>query len=152
MADGGELAAMVDAEEKRVEDELQAEEQEQADAAENERAMQLARKADYHLHRFYEIIGVPFPENGQQCPTCQMGILEIVPVADSRVSRCEFCGGIGVTLTGSLVPGNETRTCSDCNGAGYKGEAAEIAAVPPVAETPQIPVIPYTPVEAAQVS
>ena len=38
---------------------------------------------------------------------------------DAEVSECPTCKGKGKTLTGSKVPGSETRVCSKCRGCGF---------------------------------
>jgi len=39
--------------------------------------------------------------------------------ADPEAELCDVCAGHGNTLTGSLVPGNQTKMCGKCNGKGW---------------------------------
>lgn len=151
MADGAELAAMVDAEEARVIEEEGAEAEAQAQAEEQHAQEQHAQRVMYHLGRFLELTGRELPENGVTCPTCGLGIVDVEMRNDPEAERCEQCNGLGRTLTGSLVPGNADRVCPGCNGQGYRATAV-VPAQPPLApDAPQIPVIPYTPVPTAAV-
>lgn len=51
--------------------------------------------------------------------------LSMTPPTELRKSRlnekCENCDGLGELLTGSRVPAWETKTCDECNGAGFTG-------------------------------
>lgn len=90
-------------------------------------------------HRAY--LGAVFEHFGPEapvhpCPTCQTrGYVEVAMQPDPEVERCDACGGLGLTATGSLVDGNVTRPCVKCHGAGFAAKIGQQQALPiPTAE------------------
>lgn len=151
MADGRDLAEMVDAEEARVEAELAAEQEAAQLTAEEAEQVERSKRADYHLRRFFEFAGIEYPEEGVMCPTCSMGFVPVEMRYAPGDQQCPICAGVGRTLTGSIVPGNETRVCPSCQGAGYRTvqpeQPVEVATPPSPASTDvwQAPIIPAPP-------
>jgi hypothetical protein len=67
----------------------------------------------------------------EPCPYCHgLGFEAVDWPQDPHSQRCDSCKGLGRVVTGSFVEGNSTRTCTDCNGAGYRTEAGTPVAAP----------------------
>lgn len=132
-----------------------------------EKAMkQLEREATRHANRVSEIMG----EDAQElavCPLCEIvtpGFVFPQAIPDEHrdavigwlrggadvpamepepgIEVCDVCNGHGKTLTGSLVPGNDTKPCAKCNTLGWTDPTARsswLATHPPAApeQTPQ---------------
>ena len=60
--------------------------------------------------------------------------VELEPPDDPYGRRCPTCRGWGIVKTGSIVPGQESRSCLDCGGLGWQdaGRTAQVAPVEPV--------------------
>lgn len=85
------------------------------------------------------------------CVFCQgFGFNSIELLADTHSHRCEDCGGHGRVHTGSLVPGNETRTCDSCRGTGFQTDSP-VATIPQPETEPQVPHI-LSPAEVEQIA
>jgi DnaJ-class molecular chaperone len=72
----------------------------------------------------------------EPCPYCHgLGFEAVDWPQDPHSQRCDSCKGLGRVVTGSFVEGNSTRTCTDCNGAGYRTELASLPPGAPVTPT-----------------
>jgi DnaJ-class molecular chaperone len=75
----------------------------------------------------------------EPCPYCHgLGFEAVDWPQDPHSQRCDSCKGLGRVVTGSFVEGNSTRTCTDCNGAGYR---TEVVAPTPPTSVPSAPII-----------
>lgn len=127
----------------------------------------LAAEATRHANRVSEIMG----EDAQAltvCPLCwhpgfvwpadtgfppdeqREAVLAFLGVADTPdylpatdAAPCDACGALGLTLTGSKVPGQETKPCVKCKGAGWiaaaEGQPYQLPTLPPLASVPPLP-------------
>lgn len=59
--------------------------------------------------------------------------VELLPADDAE--PCPKCNALGEVLTGSRKPGQETKQCRHCTGAGWITKAAPLATVQPLAQT-----------------
>lgn len=74
------------------------------------------------------------------CPVCMGYGKTPHPVQQDPLSeRCENCGGHGVVVTGSFVPGHEQRDCPTCLGQGYTTDTTPAPFVIPAAREPAEP-------------
>lgn len=135
-----------EAEEEAERERELAEPDETADIAEHEAAAERELKAAHatYLRAVHDHFG---PEaKVYPCPTCATNGYVVADLhADAEVERCEGCGGLGITVTGSLVEGNETRPCPRCHAAGF---VAIPGAVPAPEPLPVVSVPPPLPPEA----
>lgn len=53
---------------------------------------------------------------------------DFAPAEDAQA--CDKCHALGKTLTGSRVPGQETKPCVSCGGSGWVAKMAEVAPLP----------------------
>lgn len=104
-----------------------------------------ADKENQRYHRAIDRILGP-DENRHECAACDgLGIVwgeqgaganELPELAVAKDARpCEDCHAMGVVLTGSHHPGQETKPCADCGGRGWLNVVVPVPA-PPTPLTP----------------